>query len=236
MTDSAVNHSLACVDTSKVNGHTPNMTLASKVTSIRLVIAPIFFIIYLLPHFFPSVFAVTPPPGADSLKFVGAPWTVPVLWALFLSSEITDTLDGIIARKRGEVSDFGKLFDPFADTLTQLTYFFCFTLDGILSPILFLAVIYREFSILMVRNLMLKKGVALGARKGGKIKTTIYMLAAGLALLVSSMVRLGIGGAVCGVFIIAAEGVFIVSVIIAVLSFLDYVSVYNNTPGITEKK
>ena len=206
------------------------MTLADKVTSIRLVLAPVFFIIYFLPRFFPSVFAAAPLPDLEILQLSGAPWTVPILWLLFLSSEVTDMLDGIIARKRGEVSDFGKLFDPFADTLTQLTYFLCFVIDGILPLLLFLAVMYREFSILLVRNLMLKKGIALGARMGGKIKTVSYILAAALALFASSLVRFGIGGAVYRVFILAAEGVFMVSVVIAVVSFFDYLSQYLKTP------
>ena len=203
------------------------MTLADKVTASRLVLSPVFFVIYLLPRFFPSIFAAQPPSGELNSLFVGAPWTVPVLWILFVGSEITDMLDGMIARKRGEVSDFGKFFDPFADTLTQVTYFFCFVIDGILPPFLFLAVLYREFSILFIRNLMLKKGITLGARIGGKIKTVTYVLAGGLALLVSSMVRLGIGGTFYRGLTIAAEGVFMVSVIFAVVSFFDYVSVYN---------
>jgi len=206
------------------------MTLADKVTSVRLVLAPVFFVIYLLPRFIPSVFAVTLPPDVENFHLLGASWTVPVLWILFLGSEITDMLDGIIARKRGEVSDFGKLFDPFADTLAQLTYFLCFVIDGILPPLLYLAVIYREFSILLVRNLMLKKGIALGARMGGKIKTVTYILAAGLALLVSSMIRLGINSSVYRIFIIAAETLFVVSVVIAAVSFFDYLSQYQKTP------
>ena len=203
------------------------MTLADKVTSIRLVIAPIFFVFYLLPRFFPSGFAGA---GEGNMFVLGAPWDVVILWILFLGSELTDMLDGIIARNRGEVSDFGKLYDPFADTLTQLTYFFCFVIDGILPPLLFLAVLYREFSILLIRNLMLKKGIAMGARIGGKIKTFTYVLAAGLALLVSSMVRLGIGGDFYRILTMAAEGVFVVSVVFAIVSFFDYVSVYRKTP------
>jgi len=206
------------------------MTLADKVTSARLVLAPLFFIVYLLPRFFPSVFAVSLPPGEGDSLLIGAPWTVPVLWILFAASEITDLLDGIIARKRGEVSDFGKLYDPFADTLTQLTYFFCFVIDGILPPLLFLAVLYREFSILFVRNMMLKKGIALGARKGGKIKTVTYVLAGGLALLASSVIRLGMGWKFYHWLTMAAVAVFILSVIMAIVSFFDYLSVYNKTP------
>jgi len=207
------------------------MTLADKVTSVRLVIAPVFFIIYLLPRFFPAIFAVAPPPNEEVLPMIGAPWTVPVLWILFIGSEVTDLLDGLIARKRGEVSDFGKLYDPFADTLTQLTYFFCFVIDGILPSLLFLAVLYREFSILFIRNLMLKKGIAQGARMGGKIKTVTYILAGALALLATSVLRLGIGVAFYRVLTVAAVVVFLISVILAVVSFFDYVSVYNKTSG-----
>ena len=205
------------------------MTLADKITSVRLFLAPIFFVIYLLPRFFPAIFAVIPPSGGGDLLFIGAPWTVPVLWLIFILSEITDLLDGIIARKRGEVSDFGKFFDPFADTLTQVTYFFCFVMDGILPPLLFLAVLYREFSILFIRNLMLKRGIALGARMAGKIKTVTYILAGALALMASSVVRLGMDSRLYRGLTLTAELVFIVSVVIAVLSFFDYVSVYRNT-------
>jgi len=206
------------------------MTLADKVTSLRLILAPIFFVIYLMPRIFPSFFALNPLSGEESLALVGASWTVPVLWILFIISEITDMLDGMIARKRGEVSDFGKLYDPFADTLTQITYFFCFVIDGILPPLLFLAVLYREFSILFIRNRMLKKGISMGARIGGKIKTVTYVLAGALALLASSVKRLNMGNTFYRVFTMAAKWVFIVSVIFAVLSFFDYVLVYNKTP------
>jgi len=206
------------------------MNLADKVTSTRLISAPVFFVVYFLPRLFPSIFAVPPPPGAESLHIVGPVWTVPVLWILFLGSELTDLLDGIIARKRREVSDFGKLFDPFADTLTQLTFFFCFVMDGILQPVLFLIMLYREFSILLIRNLMLKKGVTLGARMGGKIKTVSYVCTAGLALSASSLVRLGINGLAYRISIIAAKGVFFISVVVALVSFFDYLAQYLKTP------
>ena len=205
------------------------MTLADRVTFLRLILAPVFFVVYLLPRFFPAVFAVAPPSAEGNLLYIGAPWTVFVLWFLFIASEITDMLDGIIARKRGEVSDFGRLFDPFADTLTQVTYFFCFVIDGIFPSILFLAVLYREFIILFVRNMMLKKGITMGARIGGKIKTVTYVLAGALALLASSILRLGMGYEFYRAFTIAAVAVFIVSVIIAVVSFFDYVSVYKKS-------
>jgi CDP-diacylglycerol--glycerol-3-phosphate 3-phosphatidyltransferase len=202
------------------------MTLADKVTSVRLFLAPVFFVIYLLPRFFPSVFAITPSSGGVNSLFIGAAWTTPVLWILFVLSEITDLLDGVIARKRGEVSDFGKLFDPFADTLTQITFFFCFVIDGILPSLLFLVILYREFSILFIRNLMLKQGIAMGARKGGKIKTVTYILAGALALLASSVIRLGMDDEIYRGIALAAKLIFTVSVITALASLFDYILVY----------
>ena len=212
---------LFSLDISKVCPHTPNMNLADKVTSARLILAPAFFVVYLLPDILPSFFTLPAvgPPG-------GAAWSVPVLWAIFVISEVTDMLDGMIARKRAEVSDFGKLFDPFADTLTQISYFLCFIIDGILPPLLFLALLYREFSMLFLRNLMLKKGTAQGARLGGKLKTITYILAGALALLACSLVRLGFDGELYRWSVIAARAVFTLSIVISIVSFLDYVSVY----------
>jgi len=197
------------------------MTLADKVTSARLILAPTFFVVYLLPGILPSLFALP-----TVVMSGGAVWTIPVLWVIFLVSQITDMLDGMIARKRTEVSDFGKLFDPFADTLTQISYFMCFVIDGIIPPILFLAVLYREFSMLFLRNLMLRKGIAQGARLGGKAKTITYILAGALALLASSVLRLGFDDELFRFLVFSARAVFFLSVIMAIVSFLDYVFVY----------
>ena len=190
------------------------MTLANKLTLSRIVLAPVFFIIYLLPLWFPAWFT----------GVVG--WTVPVLWAVFIISEITDMLDGMAARRQKSVSDFGKLFDPFADTFMQITCFLCFVIDGIFPAILFLLVIYREFGILFLRNLMLKKGVAMGARMGGKIKTVTYILAGAVALLAASLQRLALAENLLPVFKTAALALFGVSVIFSLVSFFDYLSLY----------
>jgi CDP-diacylglycerol--glycerol-3-phosphate 3-phosphatidyltransferase len=154
---------------------------------------------------------------------------VSLLWTLFIVSEITDLLDGRIARKRGEVSDFGKLFDPFADVLVRISYFLCFVLDGILPAALLLLVLYREFGILFVRILMMKKGVALGARKGGKIKAVAYMVAGAVALLASCAERLGLDSRVYTALRTSAIAIFAVSVILALVSFADYTGVYRKT-------
>jgi CDP-diacylglycerol--glycerol-3-phosphate 3-phosphatidyltransferase len=193
------------------------MTLADKITSLRLILAPLFFIVYLLPVLFPAGFVN------------GSQWTVPVLWLLFICSEITDLIDGKVARKRMEVSDFGKLYDPFADVLVRITYFLCFVVTGILPVVFFLVVLYREFGILFIRILMMRKGVAMGARKGGKLKAVAYMVAGAVALLAASVERLGVPGAFFTIFRTSAIVIFIISVIISIVSFVDYFFLYRKT-------
>ena len=185
------------------------MTLADKITSSRLILAPLFFVFF---NYFDSF------------------WTVIVLWAIFIVSELSDLLDGMVARKRNEISDFGKLFDPFADTLTQLTYFLCFVMEGILHPFLLLAVLYREFAVLFVRNQMLSKGVTLAASMWGKVKTITYIMAGALALAASSVMRLGFPESeLYAGLSLAAVIVFAVSVFLAIVSFLDYVRTLKKT-------
>jgi len=186
------------------------MNLANRLTFFRVILAPLFFAVYLL-----------------SAQFTGcAVWTVPLLWVIFIVSEITDMLDGMAARRLKQASDFGKLFDPFADTFMQITCFLCFVMDGIIPAALFLVVLYREFAILFIRNLMLQKGITMGARISGKIKTVTYIVAAVAVLLCVSLQRLGIAGSLQPVARIAAISIFSISVLFSVLSFIDYVSVY----------
>ena len=195
------------------------MSLANKLTFLRLILAPVFFVVYLLPLWFPQQFAAN------------ATLIVVLCWVIFVVSEITDMFDGMAARRLGQSSDFGRLFDPFADTLMQLCCFLAFVVDGIFPAALFLVVLYREFGILFVRNLMLHKGVAMGARISGKIKTVAYITAAAAALLYASLCRLGVVEAAQPVFKIAVVAVFGVSVLISIVSFFDYLSVYFRAPA-----
>jgi len=189
------------------------MTAADKVTSIRLILAPFFFVVYFLPMWLP----------------VGAAWTVPVLLVLFIVSELTDLIDGKVARSRNEVSEFGKLFDPFADTLVRITYFLCFVVDGILPVALLAIVLYREFGILFLRMLMMKRGIAMGARSGGKIKAVAYMIAGAVALLASCVLRLGLDTGIYSIIRLIAVGIFAVSVVLSLASFGDYLSVFRKS-------
>ena len=189
------------------------MSLADRLTWLRIILSPVFFIVYFLPGLFPQFSCL-------------AAWTVPFLWIIAVVSEVTDLFDGMAARKLNEVSDFGKIFDPFADTIMQVTGFLCFVIDGIFPAALFLLILYREYGILFIRNLMLKKGITMGARVSGKIKTATYITAAAIALFYVSLQRLEAAVPLQPAVRVAALVVFCVSVLSSVVSFFDYFSVY----------
>lgn len=180
------------------------MKIADIFTLTRIILAPVFLVIYFIPLWFG----------------VGEVASVWILIPLIIFAEFTDFLDGYFARKNNQVSDFGKLFDPFADVLLHLTVFFCYTLSGYVSPFILLLFVYREFGMLFVRLLAAKKGIAIGARKGGKFKTVIYVVAGFFSLFLESAKRLGF--VLPESLMYVGYGFYILGLLASYISFIDY--------------
>ena len=111
------------------------MRTADKFTTYRLIFAPIFFLLYMIPVW------------SGHLAFASACLMLPLLGF----AEFTDFLDGYFARKENAVSDFGKLYDPFADVVLHVTTFFCYVITGFMPSFLFLLIFFREFGMLFIR-------------------------------------------------------------------------------------
>jgi CDP-diacylglycerol---glycerol-3-phosphate 3-phosphatidyltransferase len=180
------------------------MTLADKLTASRLVLAPVFFVAYR----WGEVLGVAP--------------NLAILWALFIFIEVSDLLDGLAARRAGTVSDFGKLFDPYADVFARITYFVCFALDGIMPAWVLVLVLYRELSINFIRMLLAQRGIAMGARPGGKLKSATYMIAGGASLVLVSATRLGILDGFGAPLSVAVFALYVLAGLLALASFADY--------------
>jgi len=183
------------------------MKLADFFTLLRICLAPVFFILFFLPEW----------------AGFNARVSVLILVPLFIFMEFTDFLDGFFARRHNAVSDFGKLFDPFADVLANLTVLLCFVMTGYLPVFLFLIILYREMGMQFVRTLASKQGVAIGARKGGKAKTVLYIVAAGYSLALECASRLSINSISSSSILWNINLVlYVVAVILSVVSFIDY--------------
>ena len=197
------------------------MQVANFFSMNRIVLAPVFFIVYFLPAFFAG--AAVP--------------SVCILIPLFIYMELTDFLDGFFARKLGLVSDFGKLFDPFADVLANLTVFFTFAVSGYMPAFLFLVVLFREMAMLFVRMLCIRNGVVIAARMAGKVKTVVYITAGGFSLFIECLLRLngafGFGGGdaffgAISALRVANLSLYVLAAILSVSSFISYITAFRS--------
>jgi len=182
------------------------MNLADKLTASRLFMAPVFFIVFLWGD------AIGLSPLASVI----------ILWSIFILIEVSDLLDGMAARRMKTVSAFGKLFDPFADVFARLTYFVCFAFTGLMPLWIFLVIIYREFSQLFLRQLLADRGVAMGARPGGKVKAVFYMMAGAASLVLWSFRALEVLESIDGLLSVSVTVLYLVAAALSVGSFVDY--------------
>ena len=112
------------------------------------------------------------------------PYHYTVALVLFVAASLTDLFDGIIARRRNLLTDFGKLMDPLADKVLICSAFIAFIeLDWMLAWMVILIVV-RELAITGLRLLAASKNIVLAAERQGKNKT-ISQITAIIALLVT---------------------------------------------------
>lgn len=184
------------------------MGLPNKLTIVRLILSPLLFVVFFLPVWTHSL-------------VVGS---LVVMWLFFVVIETTDVLDGHLARKWDQISDVGKVLDPFADVVSRMTYFICFTGVGVM-PIWVLAIlIYRELAVTFMRLLQIRKGVAMAASIWGKLKAVTYAISGVAGFLVVSLDRLHWLPGVQQPLTVLTRGIFILAAIASVGSLLTYLS------------
>lgn len=118
------------------------------------------------------------PTGTDSpMDAAEAPGPVGAciaLWAFVLGA-ITDFVDGYLARKRGEVTDFGKLIDPLADKILVCSAFIYLTYVGMCPFWVTVLIVFREFLVTGLRQIALTHHHVMAADRCGKWKTGIQL-------------------------------------------------------------
>jgi len=139
------------------------MNAAHCCTFLRILVSPLFFFVYV---------------GHDALGISAK--TLPFLLLLLLAIlELSDALDGYIARRYNQVTDFGKIFDPMADSISRISVFLTFTVEPVHLPLAFVfAFLYRDSIVSTLRTVCAFRGLALAARPSGKLKAVIQAVAA----------------------------------------------------------
>ena len=133
------------------------MTLASKITLLRVAFIPVYMLFMYLSD------------GQTGL------WMWLAL-AVFIVASLTDYVDGQIARKCNQVSDFGKFLDPLADKLLTIAAMTIYCQWGKMPSWVLMIVLTREFAVTGLRLVAVGKGKVIAAGWSGKIKTASTML------------------------------------------------------------
>ena len=133
------------------------MTTASKITLARVAMIPAFMATMYLS-------------GG-----VAGMW----MWislVIFIVASLTDFIDGYIARKYNQTSDFGKFLDPLADKLLTIAAMSMYVEWGIFPAWALMIVLTREFAVSGLRMVAGPKGKVIAAGKSGKFKTASTMV------------------------------------------------------------
>jgi CDP-diacylglycerol---glycerol-3-phosphate 3-phosphatidyltransferase len=103
-------------------------------------------------------------------------------WGVFAIASITDRFDGEIARRRGLVTEFGKLADPIADKALIGTALVGLSMLDELPWWVTVVILVREVGVTGLRFWVIRLGV-IEASRGGKLKTLLQAIAIGLYVL-----------------------------------------------------
>ena len=168
------------------------VNLPNALTVLRLAVVPVFAVLLLYDH------------GQST---AGRYWAT----LFFALAIITDRYDGLIARRTGQVTEFGKLADPIADKALVGAALIGLSILGELPWWITVVMLGREAGVTMLRFWVIRHGV-IPASRGGKVKTMLQTVAIGLYLLPLS-----------GWLHVVAEIVMLAAVALALITGIDYV-------------
>jgi CDP-diacylglycerol--glycerol-3-phosphate 3-phosphatidyltransferase len=141
----------------------------------------------------------------------GTGWRLAAL-AAFGGASLTDLLDGQLARKRGLVTDFGKIADPIADKALTGAALITLSVIGELAIWVTVLIMVREIGITALRFAVIRRGV-IAASQGGKLKTLLQIIAICLYVLPPSF----------GIPVLIREVVMGAALVVTLVTGVDYV-------------
>ena len=125
-------------------------TIPNILTMIRMILIPVFVVVFFKGHKIAAL-------------------------AIFITASLTDMLDGYLARKLNQITDFGKLFDPLADKLMVLTAMVCQGIDGVFPWTAIIIVACKELVMVLGGIFMLSKNVVVYSNYVGKAAQVCFI-------------------------------------------------------------
>jgi CDP-diacylglycerol---glycerol-3-phosphate 3-phosphatidyltransferase len=146
-----------------------SLNLPNALTLSRIFIVPLLVVVLLTPF---------------SEHWFGVPRHILGV-ALFLGAAFTDYLDGHIARRRSQVTSFGKLLDPIADKLLISAALISLVENRLAPAWAVVIIVGREFAVSGLRSIAATEGFVIAASRMGKFKMWAQVLAIALLILSS---------------------------------------------------
>ena len=171
------------------------MNIPNALTIFRLFLVPVFVILYGNADDFNARFAAA---------------------IVFMLASLTDVLDGYIARKYNLITDFGKLADPVADKLMQISAIGCLTLNGRISYWILGLFALKEVVMILGGLSLLKDKFVVQSKWSGKIATVILFISVIIILVTDKMVLPPKSATMIMTF----------SIIATIIAFFDYAQMY----------
>lgn len=197
--------------TSQYQQHEKLWTPANVVTLLRICLIPLFVIAIISP--WPEWF----PQWHDASLW--KPWIAALVFGVLAA---TDTLDGYLARSRGEVTNLGKFMDPLADKILVAAALLALIELGVLPSWVALIILTREFIVSGIRMVAASQGVVIAASWYGKAKTVMQIIAILLFIVKDSHMIGDFGAVLSDRFYLFCWFVMIIALVLTIVSMLDY--------------
>lgn len=186
------------------------MNLPNKITIGRIILAILLLILLIFPFdlcgFIWPVYQIFGSITVSLQYILGG--------VIFLVASITDFLDGNIARKKGIVTDFGKVMDAIADKVLVNGVLIVLAYNGMINVLIPVIIITRDIFVDSVKMVAGSKGKAVGASILGKMKTISMM--SGLTLVFFYNIPFEL------ININIAEGLLYIATILSIISGVQY--------------
>ena len=148
------------------------MNLPNKLTLLRIIIVPIIVVIPFFRVLNETIlFTIN---NSFSITYFSLAQALVLFF--FIVASITDYLDGHIARKNNQITDFGKLMDPLADKILVVATLIVLLEWGRMYGWAIILIVAREFLVTGIRQLGVAKGTVIAASYFGKAKTVTQMI------------------------------------------------------------
>lgn len=193
------------------SNNTTIWTPSNVITITRILLVPVFVAALLCPW-----------PEWLGLPNFGDEWKRIVAAGIFVLISGTDWLDGFLARKYDQITDFGKFMDPLADKILVTAALIALVELDALPTWVVLIILAREFIVSGVRMMAATKGVVIAASWLGKCKTVSQMIAIVLFTIKDSHADIPISEAATDPLWLFSWIVMAVAIVLTIASLIDY--------------